>query len=202
MQKEYQEKYNMIMSAEEDFARAVALGVLVKRPLTAWHFLLPGIFIFDFIRRSSEIKRYSSLFLFPRKFAIDVALDISSGEDRKNRVSRAEEEIRQWLTSLQLYSGSLHRGQMEQIRLLIEHYSKLLHAEGNNYHSLVKSAYKTRGNYEAYLQQLAQAEQDVDKAIAEIRGETQDIRERLRAEQVQVEELRKKQVKKIFASMR
>lgn len=198
MLKELEKKYDIILSAEEEFARGVALGVLVKRPITSWHVLIPGMFILDFLRRSSEIKRYSNLFLFPRKLALALALDTSKGEEMKNGISRAEEEIRQWLTSLQLCSDRLHRGHMEEIRLLIDHYSKLLDAGGNSYHSLVKNAYKTQENYEAYLHQLASVEKRVDQAIAEIREETQDIWGRLQAEQVQVEELRKKEVERIF----
>ena len=86
-------KYKVILNAEESFARAVALGVYIRRPLTAWRFLLPGMFIFDVLRRSSEIRRYSDLFLFPRKLALDGALDILNGEDRKNILSRIEKEI-------------------------------------------------------------------------------------------------------------
>jgi D-alanyl-D-alanine dipeptidase len=74
----------------------------------------------------------------------------------------------------------------------------MLHAEGNNYHTLVKNAYKTREQYEAYLHQLAAAEQEVDQAIGEIHGEAGDIWERLRAEQVQVKELKEKEVNQIF----
>jgi hypothetical protein len=192
------EGYSIILHAEESFARAVALGVHVKRPMTAWHFLLPGMFILDFLRRSSEAKRYSALFLFPRKLALDGALDIMNGEDIKIILSRIEEKIRQWLTSLKLYSERLLRGQTEEMDLLIDHYSKLLHAEGDSYPALVKNAYKTREQYEAYLHQLAAAEQEVDQAIGEIHGEAGDIWERLRAEQLQVEELRRKEVNQIF----
>jgi hypothetical protein len=190
--------YNMVLNADESFAKAVALGVHIKRPLTSWHFLLPGMFLFDFLRRSSETKRYSALFLFPRKIALDGALDILDSEDRINILSRIEEEIRQWLTSLKLYSERLLRGHMEEIGLLIDHYSNLIHAEGSHYHTLVKNAYKTREQYEAYLRRLTAAEQEIDRAIAEIRGETEEIWERLRAEEIQVMELRTKEVNQIF----
>jgi hypothetical protein len=191
-------KYKIILDTEESFSRAVALGVHVKRPLTTWHFLLPGMFIFDFLRRSNETRRYSNLFLFHRKLALDGVLDILNGEDRKNILSRIEEKIRQWLASLKLYSERLLRGHAEEIDLLIDHYSKLLHAEGNHYHTLVKNAYKTREHYEAYLHRLTAAEQEIDRAIAEIRGETEEIWDRLRAEEIQVMELRTKEVNQIF----
>ncbi|OGP89617.1 MAG: hypothetical protein A2157_17065 [Deltaproteobacteria bacterium RBG_16_47_11] len=193
-----EKKHHIILEAEESIARAVALGVHVKRPLSAWHFILPGMFIFDFLRRSSETRRYSDLFLFPRKLALDGALDILNGEDRKKILSQIEDDMKQWLASLNLYSEKLHRKHMEEISLLIDHYSKLLHAEGNNYPGLVKYAYQARESYEAYLHRLSAAEQEVDHAIAEIRGETKEIMERLRVEQIQVMELRTKEVNQIF----
>ncbi len=195
-------KYNIILSAEEDFARAVAIGVLVKRPLTVWHILIPGIFIFDFLRRSSEIKRYSTLFLFPRKQALTVALDIVKGEDRGKRLSLVEREMEQWLTSLEHYSGRLLRGEMEAINVLVDHYSRLLRAEGTTYHSLVGNAYKIKENYKACVHKITLAEQEIDRAVAEIRGNTHDIWERLRMEEKQVEELRRKEINKIFPTTR
>ncbi|HEX9910300.1 MAG TPA: NF038143 family protein [Desulfatiglandales bacterium] len=196
---DYNKNKALVLDSEESFARAVALGVIVKRPLSAWHFLLPGMFLFDFLRRSSETRRYSDLFLFPRKLALNGALDIFNGEDRKEILSQIEDDMKHWLVSLNLYSEMLHRKHMDEIDLLVDHYSKLLHAEGNNYPGLVKYAYQARESYEAYLHRLSAAEEEVDHAIAEIRGETKEIMERLRVERVQVMELRTKEVNQIFS---
>jgi hypothetical protein len=195
--KDYNKNKALILDGEESFARAVALGIIVKRPPSAWHFLLPGMFLFDFLRRSSETRRYSDLFLFPRKLALGGALDILNGEDRKEILSQIEDEIKQWLVSLNLCSERLQRKHMDVIDLLVDHYSRLLHAEGDNYPGLIKEAYQARESYETYLQRLSAAEQEVDQAIAEIRG--QEIVERLRMEQVQVTELRTKEVNRIFS---
>jgi hypothetical protein len=193
-----QDTYQIILKAEESFARTVALGVVVKNPLTTWHFIIPGMFIFDFLRRNSETKRYGELFLLPRKSALHGTLNVLKGEDRKQVLSRVEEEIRQWLISLKLYSERLLRGHMDQVNLLIDHYIKLFQAEGNTYQELVRNAYKTQDQFVGHLQRLVAAEQEVDGAVAEIHGGTPEIRERLRAEQVQVEALRKKEVQRIF----
>jgi len=196
---DYNKNKALVLDSEESFARAVALGVIVKRPLSAWHFLLPGMFLFDFLRRSSETRRYSDLFLFPRKLALNGALDIFNGEDRKEILSQIENDMKHWLVSLNLYSERLHRKHMDEIDLLVDHYSKLLHGEGNNYPALIKDAYQARESYEAYLHRLNTGEQEVDHAIAEIRGETKEIMERLRVERVQVMELRTKEVNQIFS---
>lgn len=197
-----EKKHRIILEAEESFARAVALGVHVKKPLSAWHFLLPGIFIFDFLRRSSEMRRYSALFLFPRKLALDGALDIIKGEERKKILSQIEEKMREWLSSSNLYSEKLHRSHMEEISLLIDHYSKLLYADGKSYPALVQNTYRTQETYEAYLHRLTAIEQEVDQAIAEIHSNSEHIWERLKAEAAQVAELREKEINQIFSMMR
>jgi len=88
---------------------------------------------------------------------------------------------------------------MNVIDLLIDHYSRLLHAEGNDYPDLIKDAYKVRESYKAYLHRLSTAEQAVDHAISEIRGEVKEIMEQLQMEQVQVTELRTKEVNRVFS---
>ena len=197
-EKAMQDTYRIILEAEESFARTVALGVVVKKPLTSWHFIIPGMFLFDFLRRNSETRRYSELFLFPRKAALHGTLDVLNGDDRRQVLSRVEEDIRQWLISLKLYSERLLRGHMEQIQLLIDHYIKLFQAEGKCYPELVRNAYKTQDQFMGYLQRLVAAEQEVDGAVAEIHGGTPEISERLRAEQVQLEAVRKIEVEHIF----
>jgi len=188
----------VILDGEESFARAVALGVIVKRPPSAWHFLLPGMFLFDFLRRSSETKRYSDLFLFPRRLALDGAFDLLNGEDRGKVSSQVQERIRRWLITLKLDSERLLRAHMGEITLLVDHYTRLLRTEGGSYHGLIQQAYSTREDYETFLTELSAAEREVDEAVAAFHGGSAAIRQRLEAEQAQVEALRKKEIKLIF----
>jgi hypothetical protein len=192
------EKYDIILCAEESFAREVALGVIVTRPLTVWHYFIPFMFVLDFLRRNSVIRSYTKHFMFPRKLAIDAAQDITNGEDKENRLSRVEEEIKEWLNALNLYSSALHRSQMEVVNLLIDHYSKLLNADGDIYNYLVKNAYNHQESYAAFLSRLASVEKEVDRAITETLGENEKLREKILAEQQQVEKQRKKMLDQIF----
>ena len=75
------EKYDLILAAEEQFAREVTLGVIVQRPLTVWQYLIPGMFIIDFLRRGSAIRQYTRHFMYPRKLAIDTAQATIQGQD-------------------------------------------------------------------------------------------------------------------------
>jgi hypothetical protein len=192
------EKYNIILSAEQAFAREVALGVVIKRPLTAWYYLLPGMFIFDYLKRNRVIRDYSRHFLFPRKLAIAAARLITEGEDRKACFSQIEEDVKSWLTSLKLYSEDLVHAQIAVVHLLTDHYLNLLNTEGEDYHSLVHSAYQKRSKYEMHLQQVTDLENVIDQAIIERTGGEANIREKLRLEALQVKEQRQKWVERIF----
>ncbi len=180
----------------------VALRVIVTRPVSVWQTLVPFIFIWDFLKRSSTVRFYTRNFMFPRKLAIDAALDISSGEDKEDRLLQVEEAIREWLNPLKLYSQSLHQNQMEVITLLIDHYSRLLNSNGDTYFFLVENAYNNRENYEAYLSRLVSAEKEVDRAIIEKSGETDELREKIVAERQELEKLRKEEVDVIFHVVR
>jgi hypothetical protein len=191
-------KYDMILFAEEALARQVALGVIVTNPLSVWHYLIPFMFIFDFLRRGSAINRYAKLFIFPRKLAMDAARDIIEGEDQKERLSWVEEGIKVWLESLELYSQSIQAAHVKVVKVLIDHYTKLLQTEGDTYNDLVENAYMTQSNYQAHLSQLKALEQEVDRAIIEKLGETEKLREKLLAEEQQLEKMRQKRIDDIF----
>jgi hypothetical protein len=196
---DYGKQKALILDGEESFARAVALGVIVKRPVSAWHFLLPGMFLFDFLRRSSETKRYGDLFLYPRKLALEGAVDLLNGRDRMDVLSQAEAGVKQWLISLKLDSERILRAQMGEVTLLVDHYTKLLQAEEETYHGLIRQAYSTPEHYERFLTELIAAEEEDNRAVAEFHGGKALIWERLRAEQTQVGKLRKRETQRIFS---
>ena len=198
MAEDYLKNYQVALFAEESFSRSVALGLWMRRPLTAWHFLLPGMFLWDIIKRRRAIQQYSTLFLFPRKLALDAARQMIEGEDRDGLLSKTEKEIQEWLSAQKVYSPRILRGHMDQIRVLLDHYSRLQQAEGESYSGLVRNTYGTRENYEGYLARLSAAEGEVDQGLAEIQGGTAESWNRLRAEQVQVALLRQKEVDRIF----
>jgi hypothetical protein len=192
------QKYKLILQNEENFARRVALGLWIKRPISPWHYLLPGMFIFDYLRRSAAVKDYSAAFLFPRKLALDLSMQVMGGADKKELFRQAGEIIKEWLASFKMYSEEIKDRHMEQISILMEHYIKLLKADGDEYSLLIKNTYGDRTNYESFMEKLTAAENCIDSAIAHHRGNTEEIRKRLEAEREQVAELRKKELQKIF----
>ena len=88
------DKFDILLNAEEQFAREVTLGVLYLRPLSVWHYLIPGMFIIDFLRRGSAIRKYTETFMFPRKLALSAARDLCGGKSRTGLDAQLEDATR------------------------------------------------------------------------------------------------------------
>jgi hypothetical protein len=194
-------KYKLILAAEEAFGRQVALGVIVTMPQSAFHYLIPFMFIFDFLRRSATTRHYTKQFLVPRRLALDAAQDILRGEGQTKRLSEIEPQIKAWLNGLKLYSSAVQQKQMAVIHLLVEHYIILLQASGDSYNALVRNGYDNRQNYESHLNHLAEEEEGLDRAILEELGQNEKLGQKLRAEREQVRRLSEKRLDQIFQEM-
>lgn len=194
-----QKKHDILLFYEETFARNLATGVIVRRPIILWHILIPFMFIFRILSMKRETETFAQNFLFIRKLALDAALNITKGEDRQARIARIEKETRDRLDSQKLYSTRLHRGQMTVVDLLIDFYSKLLNAEGSKYDALVKNAYHCRSNYEAFQKQLTLAEKEVDNAVLVVLGEAYGAWEEILTKQTVIDQLREKERDRIFS---
>jgi predicted transcriptional regulator len=170
----------------------------VTRPLTVWHYIIPGMFIIDFLRRGSALKKYTEHFLFPRKQALDAAQALAQGQSEADVFAHVENETRAWLNSLDLYTPGLLQAQVAAIQLLSEHYGELLKEEGYSVYALIKAAYQTRENLQAFFDQLAAAEAEVDRELLAKLGESDKLKEKILAEQKQLEERRGKIIEEVF----
>jgi len=192
------DRYHMIVAAEEQFAREVTLGVIVQRSMTVWHYIIPGMFIIDFLRRGSAISQYTKHFMFPRKLALDAARALMEGQDKTSVTSQIENDISTWLNSLNLYSQELLHAQAVVVDLLMDHYLKLLRTDGDTYLFLLKNAYRNREDFKALIDELTSAEEEVDGKIIEKLGKNKNLKEKLLAEQQQVAKRRQKIMDEIF----
>jgi hypothetical protein len=192
------DKYEIILNAEQQFAREVTIGVLYLRPLSVWHYLIPGMFIIDFLRRTSAIRKYGETFMFPRKRALQAARDLAAGKTRTAIGPQLETEIKSWLAAHHLDSPDLFKAQKETVDLLIDHYVKLLQAEGESYYDLIQNCYSARESFEAHVREMTAAENEIDRAILARVGDKPAVKEKLELEARQVENRRRKIMEDIF----
>ncbi len=194
----FMDKYDIIVNAEQQFAREVTLGVIVTRPLTAWHYIIPGFFIIDFLRRSSAIRQYTKHFMFPRKLAIDAAVAELQGENQEPTGRNLADKIRIWLESLNLYSPDLVNAHVDLIGILAAHYLKLLNADGDTMYLLIAGAYRDAENFKEFIETITPAENEVDRQVIEQLGGNEKIKEKIIAEQQQIAKRRQKILGEVF----
>jgi len=190
--------YSIILTAETQFAKEVTLGVIYQQPPSAWRYLVPGMFIIDYLRRGTAISRYSKHFMFPRKLALDAARSLLKGQEKSGIDVRIEGDIEHWLNSLKLHSQALIQAQKRAIDLLIEHYRKLQNVEGDSIFELIENAYTSGEAYEAHVRELTSAEAEIDRVIIEKMENNEKLKEKLQLEARQVEIGRKKIMENIF----
>jgi len=190
--------YDIILSAEETFAREAALGLIVRRPVTTWHYLIPGMFIFDHLKRNGEIRRYTESFLALRKIALSAARAMIEGAPEEQWRSRRREEIRLWLESLKLHSANLQDALLKEADVLTDHYKNLLTAEGELYADLILHVYQDRDRYASFLRKLTGVEEEVNEALKEKLGNTEALMKRLSMESRVLEHMRERSADTIF----
>lgn len=159
------EQLNVILRSEELFAREVALGVIVTRPLKSWWYVIPGMFIFDFLRRQKAIRQYSQEYMLPRRHALYCAKALVDGIGRDQIEEQSEAHVSGWPKANCNTAEAPRRFQSQVIELLITHYRKLLAAGGKSYTDMLASAYPDRTELEQYMDRLNRLEQNRDGSI-------------------------------------
>jgi hypothetical protein len=163
-------KYENILGQEKSLARTVASAVIGQNPVAVWDVLIPIVFLFSFLKYKRTRETFALNFLFTKKLALEAAFDmIKKGETKEAAMARIKDKTSHLLASdtKGIYSVKIRQKQMREIDLLIDHYHKILNAEGKAFLSLVKNGYGSRENYAAFLKQLEQAEREVNRAATQ-----------------------------------
>lgn len=188
---------DLILKFEEAFAREVALGVVVTRPLKSWLYFIPGMFIVDFLRRQQCIRRFSAAYMFPRRQALSGAMALLEGVEPEQVHQQLDAAVKHWLPARAGDPTHLHTYQMRVIQQLSAHYQKLLTAEGGNCIELLRNAYKDRTALEDELMRLNELEEERDRCMPDTAPDD-DRQRHYRAIQNQVSMRRTRLIDAVF----
>ncbi|MBI4879450.1 MAG: hypothetical protein HY812_07280 [Planctomycetes bacterium] len=61
---------HLILEAEAQLARRIALSLYVAKPRPLWQQAVPGMFLVEFLRRTHWIRRFQETYLSPRRRAL------------------------------------------------------------------------------------------------------------------------------------
>jgi hypothetical protein len=163
-------KYENILSRERSLAKTVANGVIGQNQVGVWDVMIPIVFLFNFLNFKRAREVFALNFLFTKKLALQGAFDrIKTGQSREDALAQIRDRTSQILAvdKKGIYSIKIRQRQMREVELLLDHYGKLLNAEGKDYVSMVRNAYGTKKDYVAFLEHLEGIEKEVNRAATQ-----------------------------------
>jgi plasmid maintenance system killer protein len=163
-------KYENILAQENTVAKTVARSVIGVNSVTAWDVLIPIVFLFNMLKFKRAREIFSLNFLFTKKLALQGAFDmIKTGQSREDALAQVRNRTSEILASDKkgIYSIKIRQKQMREVELLLDHYYRLLNADGKDYSSMVRNAYLTRKGYVAFAKQLEGIEKEVNRAASQ-----------------------------------
>jgi hypothetical protein len=197
------QKFERILARERSLAHSVARSVVIPRPIGVWEFMIPVIFILNFMKNKQVKELFIQNFMFTKKLALQAAFDmINSERSREEVMVQIEEKTGKILASEEtqgIYSNEIRREQIKEIGLLIDHYCKLFETDGKDHSSLVAHAYQNRQSYTAFVEQLKSVEKQVSKAAQKTLGDKTDTVALSRIEAATAR-IRMAEVEKIFGT--
>ena len=196
-------KYDLIYNYERLIGNSVALIVIKSKPIGVWEFLIPIVFILHYMRNKQSRELFIQNYMFTKRLALDAAFKmLKNGLSREDAICGIEDKTRALLTAPEtqgIYSEFIRLQQMNEIDLLVDHYSRLLGADGEDYDAMTRDAYGSRLDYLKFHGQLIFAESKVVDAARQTLGSKADMDALLRIESA-TEEIRQSQIEKIFLS--
>lgn len=202
MAKKLKEKFDMILTRERRMAKSVALQSIKPKPFSVWEVLIPIVFIFGYMRSKEQREIFAQNLMFTKKMALEAAFEMLNRDHSKETVMRRiASETESLLSSIPngVYSEAIRQQQTREMDLLIDHYCRLMRADGDDYGSLVVSAYQTKEDYCEFQDKLASAERKVTQAARQTLGHQTDNEMAVRIDTV-TEKIRQREVEMIYNS--
>jgi hypothetical protein len=170
-------KYKIILAKEQSRARTLALSLIKPKPLTVWEIMIPVIFILNYVKLKHSREIFIQNQMFTKKMALDAALDMNKKDVPKDTVmAQIDTRTKELVASIPggIYSDDIRKQQLNEIDLLIDHYSQLLNASGADYASLVTETYQSAESYSSFCDALQAAEKTVMNAAQRTLGSKAD----------------------------
>ncbi len=192
-QAELDRKKELILERETAFANRIGAAVVEKPKVNLWMVLLPILFL-HFIYRMKKYKegrmKFTENFMLTRQRAMDTAAGaVAEGvePDIDEIVRRAD------------LSEDMKGPYAEWVRVLVRHYMDLLAVPGDDFESLVRSAFGRLSNYLLALNRLSTVERQFYSTLKEQMREMEGTGAIIATIQERSHQLRRELAESIFA---
>ncbi len=164
----HEEKYDLIINQEKLFAYSLAKEMINKPETSVWMILLPFLFVyhmFNIQKYKNSIHDFANNFLTTKQKALDMALEeLKTGHEADLILENCFPQM----DSANDKQVRVCEKQLKEIQILHKHYLRLLKARGKTYESLVKSGYGRGGDFRLFLNNLTNAENEVNRYVLKI----------------------------------
>ena len=194
-------KTKNIQAEERETARAVANDVNGTMAVGVWDFLLPPLFIINLLRHQRSKEAFTLNFMFTKKLALEAAGNmLRSGLTKDESMAEVEQRTSSILSTDRkgVYSEKVRLKQLLEVRLLIDHYQKLITSEGKTYPDMARSAYGDRASFESFLNRLSAAEKEVNRAALQLAGKNPEAKDFVARMEESVKQVRRRDLDNYF----
>jgi hypothetical protein len=193
-------RFELVLARESGVAKAVAKRVVDKPLLSAWMIVLPIIFV-QYMISSRDLnavaRAFAREFMLTKRLALEMAREMAENGTAKEAAVTACLSA-EWPDEVEPARMEIRERQRTEVDLLVDHYGRLLAADGDSFPSLVKNAYRDRDDYAAFLERLYLAEREVNGAAVDAFGETEDFKETCAKAEAAARELRQAELDLLF----
>ncbi len=193
-----EQTYQMIWNQENQFAYKVAKQVLDKPKISVWLVLIPILFLYY----AHKIQQYKAgIHGFSKGVMRTKILALDSAQEELN-TGKKDEEYKDAFVSKDLENSPnvmrVRDKQIAEVKVLKDHYARLLREQGSSYQALIKKAYKNSGEYRLFLNKLAKAEEDVHDSVLRAYHSTDEAQAVTKKMQSTTFALREEEIKTFF----
>ena len=190
--KDLTQKKEIILRHELAFADEIRAAVFEKPKVSYWMVFIPILFLY-FIYRMQKFKsdrmKFNEEFMSARKRAMDIALGDSAAD------GMAETD---WNAHGSELPAPLQKPYFYWIKSLSSHYLELLTADGDDFESLVRAAYRNRNDYMLILDGLNSVEKDFYTALKPLMAQVEGTAGIIATIELQSRRLRSETAFRIF----
>ena len=186
-------KKELVLHRELLFANAIGSAVFEKPKVSFWMVLIPILFVY-FVYRMQKYKngrlKFDEDFMITRRRAMDVAFEAveTGGKPDVKKVAQAS-----------ALPDALQEHYQSWVKVLVDYYMDLLTADGESFDSLVRAAYRSRGNYLLVLNRLNTVEKEFYSTLKPQLAATEGAADIIATIETQSQHLRRDLAERIFS---
>ncbi|WP_157493071.1 NF038143 family protein [Desulfonatronovibrio magnus] len=191
-------QYKALISEEERFAARVVYLMRATRDHPWWHLLIPFKFLFEYLARKKETRKFTEQHMRFKMIALDGAyMCAETGEENQSRQKMQSQFRDFWLHELKMESGRVYELLSDLLEKMFDHYLLLFNTGEKNHAAMAIKAYSQLDDYRQFLQELDRLENEINEQLHQDLTDG-DVGQETHKRQKAVRKVRERYLREIF----